>query len=396
MRPHLLLTYDFPPNGGGIARMMGELALRYPERSLIVSTGMAEGSAATDATLPGLVHRLDVPTDRLRNVPTFVRWSFVVGRLARAHDVSFCWSGTIKPATYPARWLLFRRRTPYGVILYGGDALTILAQCEHSRRKRMVARALLGDAALIVAISEFTRGVALEIFKRIGTPYDPARVVVVPLGTDPQQFRPDVDPAPARTEFKLPAGRWMMTVARLTPHKGVDVGIQALARLATKYPDLRYAVAGRGPDRERLVALATSLGVADRLHWLGSAPDEFLPGLYRNTDIYLGLSRQEGTRVEGFGISLLEASATGVPVIGGRAGGVPDAVRDGETGILVDPTSVDEVARTVERLLDDPALARRLGEGGRKAVLEHYNWTRVAADFRRLGDQFSVPAVGAA
>jgi phosphatidylinositol alpha-1,6-mannosyltransferase len=219
---------------------------------------------------------------------------------------------------------------------------------------------------------------------------------VVPLGTDPQQFRPDVDPAPARTEFKLPAGRWMMTVARLTPHKGVDVGIQALARLATKYPDLRYAVAGRGPDRERLVALATSLGVADRLHWLGSAPDEFLPGLYRNTDIYLGLSRQEGTRVEGFGISLLEASATGVPVIGGRAGGVPDAVRDGETGSLVDPTSVDEVARTVERLLDDPALARRLGEGGRKAVLEHYNWTRVAADFRRLGDQFSVPAVGAA
>ena len=66
MRPHLLLTYDFPPNGGGIARMMGELALRYPERSLIVSTGMVEGSAAADAALPGLVHRMDVPTDRLR------------------------------------------------------------------------------------------------------------------------------------------------------------------------------------------------------------------------------------------------------------------------------------------------------------------------------------------
>lgn len=385
--PHLLLAYDFPPIGGGIARWMGELALRYPERSLVVSTGTLEGSAAADALLPVTVDRLGVPARRLRTITGLVRWSLRVESLARTHGIGFTWCGNIRPAAYPARWLLQRQRVPYGIILHGGDLLTLGHQAERSSRKRRVGRTLLGDAGMLVTNSGFTRELALRTLAGLDVPYDPSRVVTVPLGTDPTRFNTGVDPALARAHFGLPHGRYLLTVARLTPHKGIDTALKVLAQLAPHYPDLRYVVAGVGEDGARLAALAEGHGIADRVHWLGLVGDDLLPSLYRCAEVYLGLSRREGIEVEGFGISMVEASGSGVPVIGGRSGGVPDAVRDGETGILVDPADVDQIASAVAGLLDDDTLAHRLGDGGRRAVEQFYNWDRVARDLRRLGDE---------
>jgi phosphatidylinositol alpha-1,6-mannosyltransferase len=387
MDPHLLLAYDFPPIGGGISRWMGELALRYPERSLIVSTGSIEGSAASDARFLVTIDRISTMAERLRTVPGLVRWSLRVDALARAHGVAFAWCGNFRPAAYPARWLKGRRGVPYGVILHGGDLLILRAQAERSGRKRRAAASLLGGAALLVTNSRFTRDLAARTLADLGILYDERQIVTVPLGTDPTRFRPDADPRRARDHFKLPAGRYLTTVARLTPHKGIDTALQVLSRLAPRYPDLRYAVAGKGKDGERLVHLAASLGVADRVHWLGPVSDELLPSLLTNASVYLGLSRQEGIDVEGFGISLVEASACGVPVVGTTSGGIPDAVRDGETGLLADAGDLEAIVAAVARLLDDDALARRLGDGGRRAVEEFYNWDRVARDLRRLGDE---------
>ena len=387
MERHLLLAYDFPPIGGGIARWMGELARQYPAHSLVVSTGAEEGSAATDALLPVTVDRVGVPARRLRTVTGLVRWSLRAEKLAREHGVEFSWCGNLRPAAYPARWLKRRKEIPYGVILHGGDLLTLQAQAERSARKRRVGKQLLGEAGILVTNSGYTRELALRTLAGLDLQPDPGRVVVVPLGTDPSRFRPDVDPGIAQRHFGLEPGRWLLTVARLTPHKGIDTALRAFARVASDLPDLRYAIAGQGDDRERLQRLADELGVAGRVRWLGAVTDDLLPSLYRNASVYLGLSRREGVDVEGFGISLVEASGSGVPVIGGRSGGIPDAVREGETGLLVSPTDVDEVVSAVMALLDDTALAHRLASGGRLAVEQFYNWTRVAKDLRRLGDE---------
>ena len=387
MNPHLLLSYDFPPIGGGIARWMGELARHYPERSLVVSTGTVVGSAASDAGSPVPIDRVGVASGRLRTITGRVRWSLRAERLAREHEVGFCWCGNVRPAAHPARWLLRRLAVPYGVILHGGDLLTLATQAERSARKRRVGRTLLGDAGILVTNSGFTRELTLRTLGGLDLPIVADRVVTVPLGTDPERFRPEVDPGPARRHFGLEEGRWLLTVARLTPHKGIDTALRMLARLAPRYPDLRYAVAGQGEDSGRLKALAAELGVADRVRWLGAVGDDLLPSLYRNATLYLGLSRRDGNEVEGFGISMVEASGSGVPVIGGRSGGVPDAVRDGETGVLVDPGAPDEAVIVAAQLLDDPLGARHLGEAGRRAVEQFYNWDRVARDLRRLGDE---------
>jgi phosphatidylinositol alpha-1,6-mannosyltransferase len=140
----------------------------------------------------------------------------------------------------------------------------------------------------------------------------------------------------------------------------------------------------------QLEALARTLGVSSRVRFLTDVPDSDLPALYNNAEIYLGVSRPAELMMEGFGISLSEASACGVPVVGGSAGGIPDAVRENETGLLVDGRTPGPVVDAVRLLLTDSALARRLGDGGRNAVERYFNWNRVASDVQRIGAELSL------
>jgi phosphatidyl-myo-inositol dimannoside synthase len=168
-------------------------------------------------------------------------------------------------------------------------------------------------------------------------------------------------------------------------HKGIDTVLHVLAALAGEHPALRYAVVGSGPMQAQLEALARTLGVTSRVRFLTQVPDSDLPALYNNAEIYLGVSRPAELMMEGFGISLSEASACGIPVVGGSTGGIPDAVLENETGLLVDGRTPAPVVDAVRRLLMDRALARRLGDGGRKAVESYFNWDRVTSDVQRIG-----------
>ncbi len=390
--PHdLLLAYDFPPIGGGISRWMEEIARGYPTDSLVVSTGTLPNTAAGDASFPNRVDRVDVPSGRLRTAPGLLRWAQRATRLARDPAARFAWCGNIRPAAFPAKWAKERTRLPYGIMVYGGDLLSLSDKLSRSRLKRRIYRPILAEAAVFVAISEWTAGRCRELLRGIGLP-DEGRVRIVPLGTDPERFRPDRDAGAAfRARRGLPDGKWMLTVARLVPHKGIDTTIQLLAGLAATQPELRYLVVGRGPQESALRELADSLGVADRVHFLTDVDDAELPAAYASANYYLGLSREDGLDAEGFGISLVEAAAAGLPVIGGRSGGVADAVADGETGMLVDPHDPQQAADAVHHLLNDPALAARLGEAGRARVLRGFTWPRVVGDLRAIAAELGRP-----
>lgn len=392
MSPHLLLTYDFPPIGGGIARWMAELAKRYPAGSLVVSTGQCGDSSDIDASFPNRVDRLGIPSRRLRTIQGILLWSRRVAVLARSTDAEFIWCGNVKPAAYPAKWTMERTGVPYGILFHGGDLLILQHQIHQSAVKRTAAAALLSSAAVLVANSEWTRDRCLTVLSELDVDVPADRVRVVPLGADPAFFRPGLDTRDVRARYGLESGRWLVSVARLTRHKGIDTALKALARLRPRYPDLRYAVVGSGEERKALEAEARELGVADQVRFLTDVPDRDLPALYNCAEIYLGVSRLMEQRVEGFGISLAEASACGIPVIAGRSGGIPAAVRDGETGVLVDADGLDPVVEAVSGLLGDPARRARLGAAGRRAVESHYNWDRVTADLRRIGHELGAAA----
>lgn len=392
MATHLLLTYDFPPIGGGIARWMAELARRYPAGSLVVSTGLQGDASDSDAAFPNRIDRLELPARRLRTLQGILLWSRRAAVLARTTDAEFIWCGNIKPAAYPAKWTMERTGTPFGILLHGGDLLILQHQIHQSALKRRTAAALLGSAAVLVANSTWTRDRCLTLLGELGLDLPEDRVRVVPLGADHRAFRPGVDTSDVRQRYGLDEGRWLLSVARLTRHKGVDTTLRALALLAPRHPELRYAVVGTGEEAAALQAEAGALGVAGRVRFLTGVPDADLPALYNCAEIYLGVSRLMEHQVEGFGISLAEASACGIPVIAGRSGGIPEAVRDGETGLLVDAEQPEAVAWAVERLLGDDALRGRFGAAGRRAAESHFNWDRVTADLRRLGREFGAPA----
>jgi phosphatidyl-myo-inositol dimannoside synthase len=393
MAPQLLLTYDFPPIGGGIARWMAELAKRYPPGTLVVSTGQHPDAPDVDATFPNRVDRLPLPARRLRSLQGLLHWSRRAAVLTRQCGVEFIWCGNMKPASYPAKWTMERLGTPFGVLLHGGDLLILQHQVHQSLLKRRTARALLSSAAVLVANSRWTRECCITLLSELEIESAESHVQVVPLGADHVFFRPGVDTAAVRARYGLGEGRWLLSVARLARHKGVDTALIALSQLRDRFPDLRYAVVGTGEELESLEALAGRLGVADRVRFLTDVPDRDLPAIYNCAEVYLGVSRLMEQRVEGFGISLAEASACGVPVVAGRSGGIPEAVRDGETGMLVDAESPEAVGDALRVLLDDAALRARLGQAGRRSVESYYNWDRVAADLARIGREFARPAV---
>jgi phosphatidyl-myo-inositol dimannoside synthase len=170
------------------------------------------------------------------------------------------------------------------------------------------------------------------------------------------------------------------------PHKGIDTVIAALPML----PEVRYAVAGDGPDRPRLEQLADQLGVRDRVRFLGNVPEVQLPGLYRAATLYAGLSREANGQVEGFGLSLVEAQASGIPVIASTSGGIPDAVLDGRTGVLIPPDDPTAAAVTLIGLLSDPGRLAAMGRSGRARVEQYLNWGRVVTDLERCAAEWGV------
>ena len=211
-----------------------------------------------------------------------------------------------------------------------------------------------------------------EVFelRRLGA--DSARISVVPSGVEVERFRPDGPADPRR-----PGLARLVCQTRLVERKGVGNAIVALAEL----PDAELVIAG-GPEREalgrdpearRLLELAQEAGVADRVEFRGRLDRDQVPQLMRSADAIVCVPWYEP-----FGIVPLEAMACGVPVIASAVGGLIDTVVDGVTGIHVPPRDPAAIAAAARRLLDDPALRRRLGAAGALRVRRLFTWERAA------------------
>jgi D-inositol-3-phosphate glycosyltransferase len=224
--------------------------------------------------------------------------------------------------------------------------------------------------------------------RAMGVPED--RISVVPCGVDPEDFAPVHEGAASGAERGRP--RRLLSVGRLVPRKGFDRAVRALAEI----PDTELLIAG-GPDRgllfadpeaERLRKIAEDYGVEDRVQLLGGVAHEEMPRLMSSADLVLSIPRYEP-----FGIVPIEAMACRTPVVAAAVGGQLDTVVDGVTGTLVGPVAGDpgddSLGAVVRGLLDDPARLERYGAAGRRRVLDHYTWSRVADGVARVYHEVS-------
>jgi phosphatidylinositol alpha-1,6-mannosyltransferase len=172
------------------------------------------------------------------------------------------------------------------------------------------------------------------------------------------------------------------TFCRLVKRKGVDNALRAIAELARRgRTDFRYVIAGDGPTRASLSRLSKDLGLEDRVTFLGRIADDEICNLYRKAGIFLHpqIAVENGHDIEGFGLTIADAMSFGVVAVAGKEGGPADFIRDGETGFLVNGRSPQEIANTLERLLDNTALRQRTAEKGRQWVLANLSWKTSAA-----------------
>lgn len=379
----LLLTSDFPPLGGGIARLCAEVAARRSH--WVVSTPVPTQGWGREREPAVAIERLGIGVRRARSLPGIALWVRQAARLQRRESVDLVYSANLKPAGYVAYALLALRGIPYLVAAYGRDLLTARRQASHSGLKRRWLRTLLQSARLVVVSSDWAAGQARELMVELGLPGDEPRVRTVRPGVDVERFRPGLEVSAVRSRYGIPPGPVLLTVARLEQHKGIGTVLKALQGL--KDLGVTYLVAGEGSAAGELRRLAASLGVERQVCWLGLVPEDDLPSIYNLADWYVGMSEQIGLEVEGFGISFLEAAACGVPALAARSGGIPEAVLDGETGYLLEPGASDELARAVRALLSKPDHRTRLGKAARLRVGRDFSWSRVCGELDRVEEE---------
>jgi phosphatidylinositol alpha-1,6-mannosyltransferase len=245
---------------------------------------------------------------------------------------------------------------------------------------RKLKRAVFTGARKVFPVSNYTRQAVLA-----EGGLNAASAVTVNNGVNPTIFRRNGATEELRATYKPNGEKILLTVTRLYPYKGVDRMLEALPGIIRAIPGTRYLVAGTGPDQPRLEALSARLGLQDYVSFLGPVPLAKIVELYNAADLFVMLSREALPDVEGFGLVFLEAAACGLPSVGGRSGGIPDAIEEGKSGWLVDPCNTQEVAATITGLLKSPETLERAAQFC-LATAPGKTWER-AAD-RILGEMF--------
>ncbi|MGQ9594799.1 MAG: glycosyltransferase [Anaerolineae bacterium] len=236
---------------------------------------------------------------------------------------------------------------------------------------RPVLRALARACDRAVAISSFTARQVEDLtgVRPLVIPYGAA---VAPAGEEPGQLQ--AQERPPRVLF----------AGRLIARKGLPILLQALAQVAQER-EVVLDLVGEGHERPHLERLAAELGIADRVHFHGWVSQEDLDRLYRACTVFVLPSVVDAHGdTEGLGVVLIEALRYRKPVIGSDVGGIPDIVEDGLSGLLVPPGDPEALAQALQRVLDDPALAQRLGEEGFRYVAEKFAWEHIADQMAAL------------
>lgn len=252
-----------------------------------------------------------------------------------------------------------------------------------TRRMRFlipVLRAMIRSSDAVTANSTYTAGLIRELHDR--------PVERIPFGATVSTPR---DAAPARADADQPFR--LLFVGRLVERKGVQYLLDALAGLSHR-AEVVLDVVGDGPMRRMLERRAADAGIADLVRFHGLVPDGRLMELYAGADAFVlpAVVDSKGD-VEGLGVVLIEAAAFGLPLIASEAGGIPDVVRHGESGLLVPPGEPDALASAIGTLMGEPETAARLGRQARSFVAERFSWDRIIDDLVRLYERLTGPHV---
>lgn len=368
------MNFEYPPLGGGAANATLFMARAFADlgHEPTVLTSAMPGLPRAEAADGVRVLRLRA----LRRAPdrTNVREmaSFMLASLLGARKVAI--TGRIEGVVAfftipcgPAAWLLNRMMgLPYVVSLRGGDVPGHVPEIRLFHTiVTPLRRAVLGRARAVIANAP---GLARKSESR-----DPVPVHVIPNGVDTEVFQPSRTSEARGERFRI------LFVGRLHELKNIHMVLRSAARLEADGIAVSIDLVGDGPERPALEALAAELGLAPRVTWHGWRPKDEVAALYRRASCLVNPSRYEGMPN-----TVLEAMASGLPVVASDVGGNNDLVRSSETGFLFPLADPQALTRALGELARDPALRERMGARARALAVSDYSWQGVAARYLDL------------
>ena len=374
----ICITNDFGPRAGGIETFVIGLLERTPHGSVIVYTSYQRDSEEYDRRWLE-DYGIEVIRDRSKILLPTPRVARAVQSLVRQRGITVALFGAAAPLGLLSQGI--RRAGVIRIVaLTHGHEVWWAKIWPFSWALRRIGNGV----DTLTYLGEFTR----RAISRSLTEKSANAMVRIAPGIDTAHFSPQSDVEELRKELDLDGKRVIISVGRLVHRKGQDTLVEALPEVLNIHPDAHLLFIGVGPHLEYIHKRAIQLGVLDHISFLGRARYQELPRLISLGEIFAMPSRSRfgGLEIEGLGIVYLEASACGLPIVGGIAGGAPDALIEGETGFAVDGRSASEVARAIMAFLDDPARAKAMGERGRAWIKQEWEWQHWSAELNKLLD----------
>jgi phosphatidylinositol alpha-1,6-mannosyltransferase len=352
----LVLGGHFPPETGGVQTFVWELVQRLPADRVVVVAPAWTGGRAFDATL-------DFPVIRRRGYLLFRDLRSLVAQ----HRLQVGWITAMAPFGLYAPWLRHAGLERIVASTHGQELGWIKAW-----PTRVALSRVAGAVDTVTYLSEATR-VRLAPVVDDRTP-----LVELAGGVDTDRFQPQVSGRWVRDRYALGGDPVVVSVGRLVRRKGYDVLLAAWPAIRSAVPGARLLIVGDGPMLTELRARAAASDGSVVV--TGPVPADELPAHYRAADAFVLACRDDrgGLQTEGLGLSVIEASASGLPVVVGRSGGSARSLIDGVTGTLIDASRTDEVATALIDLLADGGRRHRLGAAGRHWAVQNWSWDSAA------------------
>ena len=371
----LFITNDFGPRAGGIETFVHGLIERLPKGSVIVYTSAQPKAAQFDAEW-FQNYGVEVIRDRSKVLLPTPRVIKKCQRIIKDRKLSRVAFGAAAPLGVMARSMRKAGAQKIVALTHGHEVWWAKVP-PFSFALRFMSK----DLDSITYLGNYTRG---EISKALSQREKDKLVQIAP-GIDVEHFIP-TDSRKLRADLGLTEKSVIISVGRLVHRKGQDKLIASLPQIRAAIPNAHLVLVGVGPYQKYLEKLAAKLQVTDSVTFIGRINYAELPEYICVGDIFAMPSRSRffGLEVEGLGIVYLEASACGLPVVGGKSGGAPDAVLIGETGVVVDGTNTHEIAESCIKLLRNPELCEVMGANGRSWIIENWRWEIWASKYAAL------------
>lgn len=372
----LCITNDFGPRAGGIETFVIGLIERMPRNSVIVYTS-AQGDTAEYDRRWLENHGVEVIRDKRKILLPTPRVARAVTQVLKSRSVTRVFFGAAAPLGLLSHRLRKAGATRIVALTHGHEVWWAKLW-----PFTWAIRRIGSGVDVLTYLGNFTE----QAISRSLSKSARASMVRIAPGIDTSHFAPVVDSHLLKQELDLEGKRVIVSVGRLVHRKGQDTLVEALPKIVERHPNAHLLFVGVGPHLEYIHKRAIQLDVLSHISFVGRVQYADLPRFICVGEIFAmpSRSRLAGLEVEGLGIVYLEASACGLPVVGGISGGAPDALLEGETGFAVDGLNPAAVAEKILYLLDNPDVASKMGARGRQWIADEWEWKHWSNRFNQL------------